>query len=165
LKLTNGLLTFTKAVVVLTLSAASIQASIIYNFVGTGLPSEPVAFHLTVPNFVNPPLDGPFVSFTCAQFDSSTNCEPLGATFFSNQSGLGAFSAQIQFDATNDVGYVFSFPTGAFGAPGVYSAEAGVGNPGTLTVTTPEPTTILLAFSGFCLCGLRRLLTKRSTAA
>jgi hypothetical protein len=167
MRLTHGLLTFTKVFVVLTLSAASIQASVIYNFVGTGLPSEPVAFQLTVPDFVNPPLDGAFVFFTCSQFDSSINCNPLGVESFSNQSILGAFSAQLTFDATNNTDYAFFFPTGAFGAPGVYNAETGGNeNPGTLTVTqTPEPTTILLVLSGFCLCGFRRLLTKRSIAA
>ena len=158
--------TMTMAVVVLMLAAASLQAGVIYDFVGTGiLPGpEPVAFQLTVPNFVNPPLNGPFVFFTCAQFDSSTNCNPVGEESFSNQSVLGAFSAQLTFDATNDVGYGFFFPTGAFGAPGVYTADNGgpTFNLGTLTVTeTPEPVTVLLALSGVYFCGLRRLLAKR----
>jgi hypothetical protein len=173
MRLAKRMHTMTMALVVLMLTAASIQAGVIYDFVGTGsatpfTPPEPVAFQLTVPDFVNPPLNGPFVFFTCAQFDSSTNCAPSGEESFSNQSALGAFSAQLGFDATNGVEYDFFFPTGAFGAPGVYSAENGgpTFNLGTLTVTTtPEPTTMLLAVSGACLCGLLRLLTKRSTEA
>jgi hypothetical protein len=161
--------TITMAVVVLVLSAVATQASVVYNFVGTGLPSEPMAFQLTVSDFVNPPLGnpGPFVDFTCAQLDSSTNCDSqLPGISFSNQ-GV-AFSAQLTFDAINNTEYAFFFPTGAFDAPGVYSAESGRNfNSGTLTVTqTPEPhTIIMLALSGFCLCGFRRFPTKRSTAA
>jgi hypothetical protein len=183
MKLSNGLLTLTSAVVVLMLSAVSVQASAIYNFVGTGLPnagagqpSEPVAFQLTVANFLNPPLDGSFVIFTCAQLDSSTNCDPQDVETFSTQTSLGAFSAQLTFDANNNVEYGFFFSTGAFGAPGVYSAETtGNDNPGVLSVTpttdsgaltqAPEPTTILLALSGFCFCRVRRLLTKCPTAS
>jgi hypothetical protein len=166
-----------KALVVFTLAAASIQASVIYNFVGTGTaipgPAEPVAFQLTVPTFVNPPLTNPpnpaiFVFFFCAQMDSSTNCNSsiappaLGAIDFSNQGALGAFSAQIGFQAANFASYAFFFPTGAFGTPGVYTTEATVSNPGTLTVTSiPEPSTMLLTLSGICLWSFPRFRTRR----
>ncbi|HEV3331318.1 MAG TPA: hypothetical protein VG096_10075 [Bryobacteraceae bacterium] len=144
--------------------AVSVRASVIYDFVGTGsafttatqtFAPEPVAFQLTLSDFVNPPLDGPIAAFPCAQFDSSTNCDPafLGAVF-SNQSAGGAFSAQLQFNATNGAGYIFYFPAGAFGAPGVYSANAPtpVFNSGTLTVQTPEPANAILMLLGL-VCG------------
>src|SRR5258708_7421622 len=58
------------------------QASVIYTFVGTGtgtiaccgIPDEPVAFTLTLPTFITIP-NGGFAGFTCAQLDSSTNCQ------------------------------------------------------------------------------------------
>ena len=164
----------TMAVVVLMLTAASIQAEVIYDFAGTGtafttfsgtiFPAEPVAFQLTVPNFVNPAVGDPAVEFTCAQLDSNTNC--FIGIFFSK--GTSAFPAALQFDAADDVAYIFYFPTGAFGVPGTYSSE-NLGPPsnlGTLTVTqTPEPATLLLVLGGACLCGRRRSPTKRSTGA
>jgi hypothetical protein len=176
-------LTLAKVMVVLTLFSASVQAEVVYDFVGTGtalppdqdppsgLPAEQVAFQLTVPNFLNPPLTSPptsaiFVDFTCAQLDSSTNCS--SGINFSNQSVGGAFSAQLGFDTTY-AAYAFFFPTGAFGTPGVYSSEFRPGtfdNAGTLTVTdTPEPATMVLVLGGICFCGLRRLLIKGSAAS
>ena len=155
-----------KALVVVTLSAASCQAGILYSFVGTGLSiaglgPEPVAFQLSTLGFVNPSFGGGFVLFACAQLDSSTNCDPapFAGINFSNQSVLGAFSAQLTFDASNQAAYNFFFPTGAFGTPGVYNSDASNNrNPGTLTVTlTPEPASVLFALSGLCLCGLGRL--------
>src|SRR5258705_13616460 len=91
------------------------QAAVIYNFVGTaaGDPQfdrfpQPVAFRLTVPDFINAPLNTlvSSVSFTCAQLDSSTNClspfrDPPSAVFFSYQSVLRAFSAQLEFTTSN----------------------------------------------------------------
>jgi hypothetical protein len=150
--------------------AVSVRASVIYDFVGTGsafttptqtFAPEPMAFQLTLSGFVNPPLDGPIAAFTCAQFDSSTNCDPafLGAVF-SNQSAGGAFSAQLQFNATNGAGYIFYFPTGAFGAAGIYNANTPtpVFNSGTLTVQTtvqtPEPANAILMLLGL-VCGFR----------
>ena len=149
----------TKVVVISMLAAASIHANVIYTFVGTGESGpEPVAFQLTVPDFVHPPNSGSFVEFTCAQLDSSTNCDPSGIETFSYQSVMEGFSAQLTFEATNDTEYGFFFPTGAFGTPGVYSAETGLNfNSGTLTVTqTPEPHTILLILIGFFVLVCRR---------
>jgi hypothetical protein len=144
------------------------RASVIYTFVGAGLPfadlsSEPVAFQLVVPSLINTPLNGSLVDFTCAQFVSSTNCDPAAEQSFSYAGVQGAFSAQIAFEATDDAAYTFFFPTGAFDTSGVYTTDPSAGNPGTLTVS-PEPATVLLAVSGLCFCGLSRLLTKRSTA-
>ena len=141
-------------------------SSVTYSFVGIGgatltVPDEPVAFELTVPAFIIPAI-GTHIDFTCAQMNSSTNCglapNPYGA-FFSSGSTL-------QFDASNNVGYVFNFPTGAFGAVGTYSAipdpfPGAEQNTGTLTVTsTPEPTTLFLALSGIGLFSLRRSRSK-----
>jgi hypothetical protein len=157
MNLAQKLQAMTKTVIVLTLTAASMQASVIYNFAGIGLPgtdNEPLAFHLTVPNFINP--GSGLVSFTCAQADSNTNCDPtVPALIFSIASVNTGFTANLQFDATNNTGYVFDFATGAFATPGVYTSQPGRTNTGMLTVTqtqTPEPTTLLLfAFGGFCL--------------
>jgi hypothetical protein len=156
-----------KAVVIMMAATAGLQASVIYDFVGTGFDFEPMAFQLTVPNFVDPP-SWQFVDFTCAQFDSSTNCE--GVETFSYQDVQGALYGQLTFEPTNNAGYVFFFPYEAFGTTGVYTAADLTGgnyfNSGTLTVTeTPEPTTTLLALSGFVLWSLGRLPKQRPTAA
>jgi hypothetical protein len=144
------------AVLVLT-AATGYADSITYTFVGTGTAGtspEPVAFQLTVPDYVNPALNGGFEDFTCGQLDASTNClvgSPL-ATTFSNQSVLGAFSAQLTFSATNDAEYAFFFLTGAFDTPGTYTSETGLNdNEGTLTVSTPEPGSAILLVAGVLL--------------
>ena len=167
----RGLCVITKGILVLSLAVACGHAETIdYNFVGMGkavdgVPAEPVAFHLTLPSFADPPMDSGFIFFTCAQTDASTNCDtalmPNNAISFSNQSALGAFSAQLTFAAADLVEYVFVFPTGAFGTPGVYTTGSTF-DPGTLTVTeTPEPSTVLLALSGVCLSGFFKWRTKR----
>jgi len=165
--------TIVKAAIVLMLAVASSQAGtmVVYNFVGTGapfaletgqtVPAEPVAFQLTVPDFLNPPLNGAFGSFSCAQLDSSTNCDSSNPTaiLLGNSSLNGTFGTILFFDASNSYGYIFFFPSGALEAVGVYSAESGdTFNSGTLTVSqTPEVNTILYALSGICICGLYRL--------
>jgi hypothetical protein len=159
-----------KALVVLALGAASVRASVIYSFLGTGTfgtsvttgmsittDPEPVAFQLTTPSFLNPPGCTPVfcapLSFSCGQLDSNTNCLVWGDSpsvgFFKR------FNDVILFSASNNVEYAFYFPLGALGAPGVYSPNVvGVFNAGTLTVAVtevPEPTTVLLALGGVCL--------------
>jgi hypothetical protein len=158
-----------KVVVVLALGAASVQASVIYSFLGTGTSGtsvttgmsvttdpEPVAFQLTTPSFLNPPGCSPLfcdpLSFSCDQLDSSTNClvqgDSLSVGFFTR------FDDVILFSASNDVQYGFSFPLGALGAPGVYSVDANAFNAGTLTVAVtavPEPTAVLFVLGGICL--------------
>lgn len=160
-----------RAVVVLTFTAASSQAAvIIYGFVGLGLggtpASEPVAFQLTVPDFQSPPESG-LIYFTCDQLDSSTNCKApdwIGVLFLGYGYNNPAFSAVLQFNANNNWDYLFYFPAGAFTTPGIHIAEPGY-NPGTLTVSetggAPEPATILFVMSGLCLCGFSRLRTRR----
>lgn len=145
-----------KVLTVWAVTALSLQASVIYNFSGTGIistePPEPLAFQLTVPNFVNPPLGTPpdveFVFFSCAQLDFFTNCdagagEPGGGISFANQAQLSPFSAFLSFGAVNGVGYGFTFPAGALGAPGTYQSSSS--SPGTLVITAtsavPEPGT------------------------
>jgi hypothetical protein len=151
-----------KLLVLLVAAAASGQASIIYNFTGTGLPSETVGFELIVSSFVNPAVDGPITAFGCIQLAASTNCQSGNpdAIIFSNQSVLGNFSAQLEFFASNNTSYNFDFPSGAFGALGVYNSQSGSGlNIGTLSVSqTPEPGTMVLFLSAVCLgfFGLRK---------
>jgi hypothetical protein len=127
------------------IAAAAHADSVVYIFTGidnTGKAPETEAFELTVPDFIDPPADGSGVIFTCDQLDSSTNCSSPGI-IFSDQTALGAFSAQLQFDAPI-VGSIFDFPAEAFTTPGVYS-EAGINITGALTVEdAPEPGSIVL---------------------
>jgi hypothetical protein len=130
------------------IAAAAHAESVIYTFVGTdnsgGVP-ELEAFQLVVPDFIDTPPGGSGVDFTCDQLDSSTNCTTPGV-IFSDQPALGAFSAQLQFDAPI-MGSIFVFPAEAFTTPGTYASEAGTPNVGVLTVDeTPEPGSIELAF-------------------
>jgi len=152
---------------ILVVTACAAQASVVYSFAGTGdafstVPAEPEAFQLAVPKFLAPPPNGS-ITFSCAQLDSSTNCNVASgpfAVYFSNfpSNSLGAADT-LEFVATNDIAYLFDFMNGAFGAPGVYVALQG--NSGTLTVTeTPEPVTGLFALGVVCLFGLRRLVAK-----
>src|ERR1039457_1507918 len=158
MSVTTQIRTFTKTVVVLTLTTASIQAGVIYNLAGTVGPiNQQVAFQLTTPDFANPPVhySGPgeigvsiIVDFACSQLDSSTNLYCIGnapnTVQFSNQTGTGcgSSSAIVMVIAGNDVGgYDFCFPAGALGSPGVYSASGAFADSATLTVTaTPDPT-------------------------
>ena len=156
------LYTIMKGLVVLMLSAASIPASVIYSFVGTGqfgalgqTPATPVAFQLTVPAFLKLPDCAPGecnpLSFTCAQLDSYTNCFQGD---FPSVRLVARFSSYLLFAVSDTTSYSFPFPLHAFQSPGVYNSDFS-GNVGTLTVTAtaiPEPTTILLVLSGICLC-------------
>jgi hypothetical protein len=147
----------TRAAFLSLLAVISLQATVIYNFSGTGQPSEYLSFSLAVPDFINPSVNSGFLSLACAQLDSNSNCDCglPSAVFFSN-TGSNEYSAQLTIDALNDTLYNFHFPTGAFATPGIYAAdETGSQNPGTLEVTlSPEPSTILFVVSGSCLCGL-----------
>jgi hypothetical protein len=128
------------------IAAAARAESVVYIFTGidnTGEAPETEAFQLTVPDFIEPPPDGSAVNFTCDQLDSSTNCVSPGV-IFSDQTALGAFAAQLQFDAPI-VGSIFDFPAEAFSTPGVYSSEAGLNVIGALTVEeAPEPGSVVL---------------------
>jgi len=128
------------------ITAAAHADSVVYVFTGTdnsGASPELEAFQLIVPDFIDPPLNGSGVDFTCNQLDSSTNCISPGV-IFSDQTVLGAFSAQLQFDAPI-VGSIFDFPAGAFTTPGSYISETGGTNAGMLTVQdSPEPGSLAL---------------------
>jgi hypothetical protein len=139
------------------LVAATAHAdSVVYVFIGidnTGQFAEPEAFRLTVLNFIDPQADGESLDFTCNQLDSSTNCGSPGV-IFSDQ--IGAFSAQVQFDAPI-IGSIFNFPAGAFTSAGIYTNEVGT-NTGTLTVQeSPEPGSLALT-----LCALLVFLSIRA---
>jgi hypothetical protein len=142
------------------IAAAARADSIVYIFVGTdntGASPELEAFQLTVPDFTNPSAGGPGVEFTCDRMESSTNCSTPGV-IFSDQTVLGAFSAQLQFDAPI-VGSIFAFASAAFTTLGVYSSEArGIDITGTLTVQeSPEPGSIELTLGAVLLfLSLRR---------
>ena len=159
------LLWVSRILIAIALTAGLAEASVIYDFVGTGgaisnpfvtLPPQPVGFKLTVADFINPPLAIPptlpvFVTFSCGQLDSSTNCGALfsQAIVFSNQ-GSGQFSALMQFTSNNNVSYGFDFPAGAFRTPGTY-VNSPSPNTGTLTVTVvSEPASGLLLLGGVC---------------
>ena len=128
------------------------QASVIYTFSGTGNgsgPDEPVAFELTVPTFITP-----IVGFTCAQLDSSTDCQsnaPLASIFFLNGDPFTGSPAMVEFNATNGTNYYFDFYFGAFATPGTYATSEGNQDPGTLTVafaSVPESQTLSLVATG-----------------
>ena len=152
MKLAKRLHTFAIAGALLAVTAASGRADVIYSFTGTGpawlsFPTEPVAFQLTVPDFINLPVDTHLLTFTCAQLDSETNCHsvPYGVSF-KNVSGIPdlnfvwGLASQIGFAAVDNVEYFFYFPIGAFDAPGVYNTDLfPISAPGSLTVTvTPD---------------------------
>ena len=166
------MLRIAQVLVVLALTTGFAEASVIYDFAGTGgaisnpfvtLPPQPVAFKLTVADFIDPPLNIPpsfpvFVTFSCGQLDSSTNCGSAfsQAIVFSNQ-GPSQFSALLDFTSNNNVSYAFDFPTAAFRTPGTYTNSPSP-NTGTLTVTlVPEPFIVLLLLAGISfgvlLCG------------
>src|SRR5262249_36829542 len=139
-------------------------ASVIYNFVGTEANSTPtvsLSFQLTVPTFVNPPLDGPPVVFACSQLDSQMNllCPGVGNTVqFSNNSSQAPNSAIVFLIDGANAGDAWFFPAGALGSVGVYTASGNRLNTGTLTVSqTPEPSTLLLIGAG----GLSALIIRK----
>jgi hypothetical protein len=122
------------------MTVAAHADSVVYIFTGTdnsGESPELEAFQLIVSDFIVTPPDGLGVDYICDQLESSTNCGSPGI-IFSDQTVLGALSAQLQFDSPI-VGSIFDFPTAAFTTPGTYSSDAG-GTIGTLTVQeSPEP--------------------------
>ena len=135
----------TALLIALLLATASgcFATAITYTFVGTapalpGQPPVPIAFQLTVDDFVSPPTDGSYIFFDCDQLDSNTNCG-YGISF-STQSAPDSFDAQVLFSTIFEAGYTFDFPSGAFTVPGTYTSDD---NTGTLTVTgisdVPEP--------------------------
>ncbi len=86
------------ALVALALTAGFAQASVIYTFDGTSFTgrSAHVGFQLTVPTFINPPVNSA-TFFTCGQLDYSvTNC--FGPLEFLNDPGV-SLSAVFIFDA------------------------------------------------------------------
>ncbi len=130
----------------------SARADVTYKFSGSGqafdiFPVEPVAFQLTVPTFLVPPLNPDYLIFGCNQLDSSSNCPVYAgfSTWANPQSSLTSLVGVTIFldiaNRTYSIGYTFSFPTGAFFAPGVYETPISPNyNMGDLTVTeTPEP--------------------------
>lgn len=149
------------------IAAAAHAESVVYTFIGTdnsGEVPELEAFQLVVPDFIDTPPDGLGVDFTCDQLVSSTNCSSPGV-LFSDQSVLGAFSAQLQFDAPT-VGSIFEFPADAFATPGSYSSEPGEVNTGVLTVDElPEPGSIELTLAGLLFLSIRVKKLRRAAMA
>jgi hypothetical protein len=139
--------------------------SVVYIFTGTdnsGASPEPETFELIVPDFIVTPPDGLAVVYACNQLVSSTNCGSPGI-IFSDQTVLGAVSAQLQFDSPI-VGSIYDFPTGAFTTPGTYSSESGA-TIGTLTVQpTPEPGSMALTLSAALLLFFIRVKKLRGAA-
>jgi hypothetical protein len=139
------------------ITVAAHADSVVYIFAGTDNSvesPEPEAFQLTVSDFIDPSPDSFGVDFTCAELDSSTNCGTPGV-MFTDQTVLGAFSAQLQFDAPI-AGSIYDFPADAFTTPGVYSSELGGTSVGTLTVQeTSEPGPIALLGAGLLFLSIR----------
>jgi hypothetical protein len=134
----------------LMVSSSFAEASVIYEFVGVGEPSEPVAFQLAEPAFLTPPLNGSFVDVACAQLDTSTNCNTTLSTsihFVDTTTSPAGYNIDVRFDASNGTEYDFYFATGALGTFGTYTADSQF-NPGTLIVTAPEPTAITMVGCG-----------------
>jgi len=107
-----------KNLALLIFSAACTHAAEIYILAGTGNSPdpEPVAFQLISSTFVNPALDGAFVTFSCAELDSNTNCNSAdnpAITFLDTSASPAGYSDVIRFAATDQVEYDFYFPTGA----------------------------------------------------
>src|SRR4051794_12016218 len=113
------------------------HADTIYTFTGTDNNGLGVGFQLTTPTFVT---QLPGTIFSANQFGSCTNCSaglltaiftpiPSTLTFFDSQGGSG----------------FFVFSTGVFSAPGTYSSSW-LFNKGTLVVSVPEPSTVLMGF-------------------
>jgi hypothetical protein len=109
---------------------------VIYTFTGTDSNGS-VGFTLYAPTFVT---QLPGTAFSAGQFSSCTNCSAglLAAVFTPIPSTL------TFFDSTGGSGF-FLFSTGAFGAAGTYTSSW-LFNKGTLTVSVPEPATVLMGF-------------------
>jgi len=74
----------------------------------------------------------------------------------------------MSVDAANGDLYLFYFVTGAFDTPGVHDTQAGLQNPGTLTVedtSAPEPAALFLAGCGLAIAGIRRWLFRHNDCA
>jgi hypothetical protein len=141
------------------ITMAAHGSSIFYIFGGTdttGGTPEAEMFQLTVPDFISPPLNSFGADVGCAQLGLSSECVSPGL-IFSQQSVLGAFSDQLQFNSP-DAASVYDFPTGAFTTPGTYFSQPGENqNIGSLTVTDgPEPNPMALT-----LCAVLLLFSLR----
>ena len=160
----------TIACVFLAVATAPLKADVIYTFVGTDAnfgPPLTVGFQLSVPTFVNPPLDsGQFGTFGCGQLTSTTNLFCAGnitnTVQLGNQDNFSDFrppnSAIVAVIDSNNALADFTFPAGALGSVGVYTANGTLLDTGTLTVTqTPEPSTLVLLLTGLGLCSYCRL--------
>lgn len=122
------------------------SGAVIYQLVGESgqtLPPFPVTFQLTTPNFISADTN-----VAAADFDScTTGFESCNGAFFEPVSHHDTNFSSIEFFTTT-TSSLFFFDLGAFGAPGVYQTQFGVGS-GTLTVTQtgaaiPEPGAALL---------------------
>ena len=108
-----------------------------------------MAFQYTASGFLVP--NQPYLSLYAWQLDSCTNCLAstiVPAVVFQPESLT--WGDQIDFADYLNNGTVFSFPFGAFTTPGTYYSTSPY-HPGTLTVSTPEPSTFLLLGCGLLL--------------
>jgi hypothetical protein len=153
------------------LVASPARASVVYQFLGitAALPPNEVhprgdpprfeAFTLTVPTFLPVPTSsiGDFHFLQITEFDSCINCSGLGVFLQNEMFGSLSnpiFSATLQFDDINDVGYGYFFLPGAFSSLGnhttaqfdaVHGTLGPFENIGSLFVTAvPAPPTDLL---------------------
>ena len=147
--------TIASSLIVLALAGGTaLQASVIYEFTGTTVNTDPQAFQLTVPDFLNPAPGSPLI-FACGDLTAATNCD--GNVEFSSFVG-GTAIDQITIDFGGSA-YPYQFDVGTFSVLGVHASDVGNGDTGTLTVTqteTPEPATLLGMLGGLSLLGLYR---------
>jgi hypothetical protein len=123
---------------VLVIATVAHASTIVYIFAGTddsGGALQPTGFELTEPGFLD--LGASFLQLNCGQLNSSTNC--MGDLYFSNQSALGAFSNELEFN-TSSGGYLFFFPTASFTTLGIYQSEIRRGANNGILIVESQPT-------------------------
>ena len=137
--------------ITLFLSPSPANADVIYTLVG-GSPYPPASFQYVAPGFItNTTIVTPNDLASC-----SSQTGPCVDVIFRPDLVLGGFPSavdlidlQVVYQNRQYVDDGYDFPSGAFGAYGVYASTAG--GTATLTVSeTPEPATAIL----FCLAGI-----------
>jgi hypothetical protein len=136
--------------------AIGARADVIYTFLATdaSFPGGQLAFQLTVPDFIDAPIDTESLFFSCAQLDSSTNCGDTVAFWISSGSSS---PDQLDFGADNSIDYAFGFPGGSFTTPGTQTC---CGNVASLMVAAvPEPRADILLVMAVAMLGVLRRTT------
>jgi hypothetical protein len=138
------------------MTAGMARADIIYTLTGLTAVANPPQRIQTF-TYVSPDYILTDRNVSAAELLSCTNCNPgLTTTIsFTPITSFGVLGAStIRFFDVNNAEYLYPFLRGAFSADGVYGALGAGGkvspdalNTGTLTVQSPEPSTIALIVS------------------